>query len=590
MMRRISLLFVFAFFVFPLFVFAQNAGEEAAKEKLRQETGFFDQILNDSKNLRLPENRALIRAKIGSFIWQTDEKRARAFFQEAVSDLLTAQTEAENAKGNKQFLNNLIYGQSPRWEILYAIGSRDAEFALDAMLKTRPTRVAQAILTINGDDQSISRQFAKNEIQFEQRLIAMAAEQSPQNAAKLLRESLKKDVTYDAFNLLKKIYQTEPETANQLAEEVGRKLVDTKLDENNQDSSLIQYFLSEFGRERTLEDKAPKVSDQLLRELTEKILKFMLRPNATSYYSNSEALKVIEKIFPAAVAQLKQKQARFENQNQGAQYQNYNKLMQRDADAAELLNEAEKFPRNYRNEIYRRAAEKTAQDGNVAEAQKIIISNLSDEEAERYLSQLNYTLASQAISQGKFEEANGLINQMSDENARLNAFVYLATSIYQKNPKDNQKWASSVLDQAFSLIPDAPEKLSDMNNLLSLVSGYAVVEPEQAFRKIDALIAPLNEYAEASAVIAKYNDYGNFRQGEFQIGGGNASLGVYNLPNVLQTLKAKDFARTIEFTNRISRPDVRIGLQIQLLDFNLPFTSSKSNFVILDSINMKRMH
>lgn len=590
MMQRLSLLYVFALFAFPLFVFTQNVDEEAAKEKLRQETVFLEQILNDSKNLRLPENRALVRAKVGSFLWQTDEKRARAFFQEAIGDLLTAQTEAENEKGNKQYLNNLIYGQSPRWEILYAIASRDAEFALDAMMKTRSSRIAQAISNIDADTQLITRQFAKNEIQAEQRLISMAAEQNPQNAVRLLRESLKKDVTYETLNLLRKIHEKDAEIANQLAEEAARKLLDAKLDENNQDSSLIQYFLSEFGRERTPEDKAPKISDMLLRELAEKTLKFMLRPNAASYYSNSEALKVIEKIFPAEVALVKQKQAKFENQNQGGQYQNYNKLMERDASAAELLGEAEKFPRSYRNEIYRRAAEKIAQSGNIIEAQKIITSNLSDDEAETYLSQLNYNLASQAVSQGKFEEANGLINQMTDENARLNALVYLATNIYHKNPRDNQKRASSVLDQAFSLIPGTLEKLSDMNNLLNVASGYAVVEPEESFRQISSLIAPLNEYAEASAITSKYNGYGNFRRGEFQIGDGNTSLGVYNLPNVLQTLKIKDFARAIEFTNRISRPDVRIGLQLQLLDFNLPATRSRTNFVILDGINMKSRH
>lgn len=564
-------LFVFALFIFPFSVFAQN-NDEAVKEKLRQETALLEQILADVKNLRLPENRAFIYAKVGNALWQTNEKRARALFQNSIADLIAAQTEAEAEKGKKEYLNNLIYGQSPRWDILNIIAARDAEFALDALVKTRPAKVAQAISNLTGDNQSPSRQYARSEIQGEQRIIALAVEQSPQRAVKLLRESLKKDVSYETVNLLKKIFQKDPETANQLAEEVGQKLLDTKLNEDNQDSSFIQYFLGEFGQEKTEETATLKVSDRLLRNLAEKIVKFVLRPNATSFYSNPSALKIIEKYFPASTAQIKQKQTKYENQN--GQYQGYNKLMQGDASSEELLNQAEKYPRSYRNEIYRRAAEKTANSGNIAEAQKIITTNLSEEESESYLSQLNYNLATQAISQGKFNEANQYINQMSDEGGRLNTLIYLATSIYQRNPQENQKWAATVLDQARSLVSDTPEKTSEINSLVNVAAAYALIESAQAFRLVESLASPLNEFSEASAVVAKFSDYGgNFRQGEYQISAGNNPLGVYSLTSVLQTLKNKDFDRVIRFTNSFSRIDVRVSLMIQLIDSNFSNSS-----------------
>ncbi len=156
--------FVFALLVFPFSVFAQS-NDEAAKEKLRQETALLEQILTDAKNLRLPENRAFIYAKVGNALWQTDEKRARALFQNSIADLIVAQTEAEAEKGKKEYLNNLIYGQSPRWDILNSIAARDAEFALDALIKTRPARITQAISNLTGDRQSQNHQYAKSEIQ-----------------------------------------------------------------------------------------------------------------------------------------------------------------------------------------------------------------------------------------------------------------------------------------------------------------------------------------------------------------------------------------------------------------------------------------
>jgi hypothetical protein len=58
-------LFIFTIFIFPFFISAQNV-DEAAKEKLRQETVLLERILADAKNLRLPENRAFIYAKVGN--------------------------------------------------------------------------------------------------------------------------------------------------------------------------------------------------------------------------------------------------------------------------------------------------------------------------------------------------------------------------------------------------------------------------------------------------------------------------------------------------------------------------------------------
>jgi hypothetical protein len=577
-MSALRFLFVFALFAFPFSVFAQN-NEEELKEKLRRETALLEQILTDAKNLRLSENRALVFAKVANALWQTDEKRARALFQNSISDLITAQTEAEAEKGNKEYLNNLIYGQAPRWEILQTIGARDAEFALSALVKTRPTKIAQAISNFTGDRQSPSQQYARSEIQGEQRLITLAAEQNPQRAVKLLRESLKKDVSYETVNLLRKIFQKDAETANQLAEEVAQKLLDTKFDDDNPDTGFLQHFVSEFGQEKTSETPTLKISDRLLKDVTEKIIKFALRPNgAPSFYSYPSTLKVVEKFFPASVAQLKKKQAAYENQY--GQSEGYNKLMQGEVSSEELLNQADKYPRSQRNEIYRRAAEKTAQSGNVAEAQKIITTNLSEEESERYLSQLNYSLAHQAISQGKFNEANQFINQIAEESVRLNTLIYLATSIYQKDPKENQKWAATVLDEARSLISNAPEKTSEINSLVTVAAAYATIEPTQAFRLLESLTAPLNEFSEASAVIAKFNNHGNFRQGEYQLNAGNNVFGVYNLTNVLQTLKNKDFDRTMRFVNGFSRLDARVSLQIQLVDWNLPINSVRGIFQV----------
>ncbi|MEJ7861481.1 MAG: hypothetical protein WKF90_07575 [Pyrinomonadaceae bacterium] len=575
MMRRF--LFIFTLFVFPFFVSAQNS-DEATKEKLRQETTLVEQILADAKNLRLPENRAFVYAKVGNALWEKDEKRARALFQNSIADLIAAQMEAEAEKGKKEYLNNLIYGQSPRWEILHAIAGRDAELALEAVLKTRPVKITQAISNLNSDNQSRSQYYAQKEIRNEQSIIAKAIEQNPQRAVKLLRESLKKELSYDIVNQLRKLHQKDPETANELAETVGQNLLATKFDEHRQDTSLLQNFLVEFGHVKTPENAAMlKVPDSLVRDLADKLVKFLLRPSATSFYANSSAIKIVERFFPASVQQIKQKQAKFENQN--GQSESFNKLMNGEASPEELLSQADKYSEHLRNQIYRRAAEKTAQSGNVPEAQKIIAANMSEEESDSYLSQFNSQLASQAVSQGKFNEANQFIDQIKDEDSKLNGLINLATSIYEKTPQENQKWAASVLDQARALVPNMPETISEMNYLAQIAAAYAQIDSSEGFRLIESLTAPLNEYFEASAIVAKFSDYGNFRQGEYQISSNSLPF-AYSLTNVLQKLKSKDFDRTLLFINAFNRLDTRIGLQIQMLDWNISMGNARGTFII----------
>src|SRR5688572_22905453 len=78
---------------------AQDGDEEAKeKEKQRQKLLIAESIVGDIGQLSLEENRALALARLGTSIWQFDEKRARNMFQEAVGELIAAQAAAEASR------------------------------------------------------------------------------------------------------------------------------------------------------------------------------------------------------------------------------------------------------------------------------------------------------------------------------------------------------------------------------------------------------------------------------------------------------------------------------------------------------------
>ncbi len=557
----------FLLFLLSFSAFTQNK-DDSAKEKLERETKLLEQILSDAQNLRLPENRALVFARVGSAYWKTDEKQARKLFQESVSDLMTAQTEAANEKNGKLYFQALIYGQSPRLDIINLIAACDAEWALELLVKTRPVRITEALATLSGDTITTAQQYANNEVTVEQRLISLAAEQNPQTAVKRVRESLKKGATYETLNLLRKIYAKDAETANQLAAEVVEDFLGKDLSKNQQTSEMIGYFIGEFGREKSAEEKSLSVSAKLVRDLELKLVEHWLNPKTSQLYGYWNSYTIIEKMFPDRFAAVKQKQEKLSRQYQTEEGLIYTKLTQSDTSPDELIAQAENFSSGYRNEIYRIAADKYAQNGNLDQAEKILSSNISADDSERYLSQFYANLANQATAQGKFDTANGYANQIPDENQRLTSLIYLATQIFQKDPKENRKSALTVLEQARSLVPNPPENQNNFNGVLYLASAYVEIDPQESFRLIEPLTAPLNELVQANFLLAKFRSYGGYRQGELQMMSGNY-LGVNNLENILKNLKDKDFDRTLQFTNGFIRLETRIKLQMQLIDDNL---------------------
>lgn len=544
----------------------------------RREIEFLQRIIVDSGGLQRPENRAYIYAKVGHILWQTDEKTARKLFQDSINEIITAQNELQDKQDTQGAFQGLIFGQSPRWEILFLIANHDAEFALDAMNKSRPAKISQLIAENSRNKQSRLRHFAATEMQNEQRLIGIEADQNPEGAVKLLRENMKKNVSYETLNLLRKIFQTDAALANSLAEEIGGQFLKTDLVENSDKMGTLSYFLSVFLVQQQKPDgKDLKIPDNLIRDLESRLLDAMLDPKLDYYQNHENNLEYFQKNFPDRYAKLKQRLEERSNTNQTPQQKEYYKLLQSDSSPAELLNQAENFPQNMRREIYRQAASKLAESGNFDRAREVFEENFSEEEADNYISNYAFSRASKAVSQEKFDEVFSLIDQIKYKNQKISLLISMASVIFEKNREENKNRAISILEHARSLLPQTPESESDLNSLSMLAGQFAVIEPEKAFSIIEQLVGPLEELSQASAVIAKYRGYGNYRLGEFQISGGNSSVGVSGFENVLKSLKQKDFDRALRITNNFSRPEIRLSLKVSLIDdssfINLPINN-----------------
>lgn len=560
---RIVLFLALIFSSFP--VFAQKTDDEA-EAKQRRNLALLEQILVDARGLRLPENRAYVSAKAGAVLWKTDQKRARQLFESAIADLIAGQTEAEaERQTSSRNFQALKYGQQPRWTILFMIGNYDAAYALEAMARSRTPRLDRAIVDSRLGEYTTARQYATEESQNEHRLITMAADQDPALAIRQVRESLKRGVNYYTLSLLRKISYKNPDAASSLAADAIRKLMDDDFRNNPQSAETLSNFLAEASRETNREEGVLHISADLAREMADKLLRFWLDKDVTSFYGRS-GMPQAEKYFPDRAARVKQKFDSMEQQNQNSQNAEYNRLMSSEIPLAEMISGAAKMNGYMRTEVYRRAADRMAQSGDMAQAETLLTEHLPQDDAESYIAQLSINRSYQMSGEGKFDEALALIERAPDDHQKINLMINLANAIYGRNPKENGKMAESVLARTRALLPDDPETFEDLMGFFYLAVAYAPFDPAESFRIGESLIPLLNEFDGANATITRLRNNGNFRRGEFHITSGQAAMGVPGLENFVNVLKEKDFDRALQFANAFSRPETRIVLRMQMLD------------------------
>ena len=549
-----------------LAVAAQTDDGKAAEEKQKQQAALLEQIAKDADALRLPENRALVLAKLGDAFWTSDEKRAREFFKNSVNALLAAQAEAEAEKKAAGNLYGLLYGTSPRQEILTMIAARDAEFALDAFYKSRPAKIAEALTTNGAEPKNAeARQYGLNEATFEQTLINKFSEQNPSKALEMFRANLARGVTYESIGLVEKLKAKDLPLANQLAGEIADRFLATDFDKDDAAASLAISFATEYGKKPAPDQKTVKVADQKLRDLAAKVIRKFLASEDGNYLAES-LLPLAEKYTPENVAALKRVKAKFDSENKREDYEAYSKLVEENASPEKLLSEAEKYKDDLKTQIYYAAAEKAAQNGNVAQAKKIISSKLPAEERENYLTQMNAGLIAQALTAGKFDEAALLINQIPAEESRFYYLIELATNVYQKNPAENKRAALGYLAQARDLVRQPTETLEDIAQTTQIAASLAEIDATQAFPLVESLTYQMNEFLDASVIVAKYRGDATVRKNEMIINSYGGVEGLSNLPQILTTLRQKDFARAAAFVNNFQRPEVRVSLELQLIE------------------------
>jgi len=577
--------------LFSITVLAQPE-DEALKERKARLNAILEESLAELQNLRLPENRGVFYARIGNLLWSQDQKRARSLFLNAATELVNAQTYAESKRAINPH-SELLQGGSTRQAILNLIASRDAELALELLVKTRPATVQRAME--NGPEKSRkisnyhqnSAHLVQNESYMEQNFYRLAAEQSPERAVQILKESLSKGLSHETLNQLNRLAEKDPAAATEMASQVVEKLLRSSYTSEEQPNyvniqlthAILSHHISSVqngGGQKLKFDEAG------IRGLAAKYISAYLSEKQVAPHIGANALVIAEKLQPSSVEKIRKLTPNhiYPQHNTSDLDAAYQKLMENDTPIEQMLAAADKFPVNSRRNIYQTASNKLMGQGNWQAAREILTENFDDDDytLTNFDSQLVYNLT----NQGKFAEAERVIDGLTPPN-RVGHLVNLSTAVFHRDQKENKAYASALLEKARQLVNEKPENSNEMGMLMQVVNGYSQIDPVEAIRLYEGLVPKIVELTDAAAVLNGFQLNSNVRDGEFIILHGNPFDQYGGNSSMISSFSRFDFDRTMKLIDSFNRQEMRISFRLLVLDGS-EITSIQSRSGVITSL------
>jgi hypothetical protein len=560
---------------------SQTEKEKVQKELEKRVLIMIDQAVGDAAYLKLPQNKAIVYAIAGDLYWKFDEKRARELFRNSANEIMIGTFEAEKDKKDDDDPYAAVFdfnGSDGRNEILPMIAKHDADLALELLVQTRPAKLAEALaksLQPNAKQDVGYMNFdpdqyrVRQEIALEQRFAVLAAEQNPDKAIKIIKESLAKGISWSVLPLLQKLNKKDEKKAAQLADEVIAKITGTDLTKKKEDLNAAIRFLqyaTDPNASKDTKEKLFKFSEPQLKTIADKLVDTFLQPSNSLDITMGigQAMPSLEKIVPGRMPALKQKQAdslknlppevkRFEKQQ---------KLWNPNSTPEEILAELSKMSNEYEKvSAYEALSYKIAQIDDDARAKKLI-EQIPDEKArenakERYESgKIN-----RAAKDGKLDEAKKLIGNLSKKKTQIEKLVALAMEFHKKGTEEDRETAANLMKDAKKLVNEYPEDEDELNDLMEIVRGYAVVDQKEGFRIFEPIVDQINDYVQASAILSKYNKRDrNFKKGELLMKVNGYSwngLLVFRYIDQIQRLGKADLNRMNTLSDKFQRTDAR---------------------------------
>jgi hypothetical protein len=557
------ILILFAHVGFSQTIETKTESDISAETK-KQAVEFLREAAGEIGNLRTLENRISFSSELAGLMWFQDEREARTMMNAVIGDfkqLVTQYDSQLNALGVEPENNERIYGGllgggdqsdraklmrklmkavSVRQQIASSIAEHDPQLAYD-FFDSSMQLISNA---------KLRAQFEGQDTYFLTRLLKQIAEKDAGKASEFGRKSLAKGVNYEHIELLKKIYEKDADKGAEFAEDIAKKLKETKTERDDYYmlGSFVSLGASNFEKAKK-DKKKTMFTEQMMRDLTDNLGEAILK---SEELRGTEYLDEIEKFAPSRAVQIR---ARINRQAA-------NSASNRSTYAANAVGVAANSAVMAANRV---APPIPGEAGNPGQTE---VS--SQERLAKDLMSLQNKELPKEEREKVVAQARKIITELPDKIAKITALSGLAAQVFKAGDKE---LAAQIMADAQSLVNTQPKNYQDYLEVWILASGYAEGDTEKAFPLLEDTIFRLNTTLAAFIKVAEFIDVSGeiVEDGEVQVGsfGGSmvrdltGGLGMAN--GTLRNLAKTDFAKTRAITNRFEQPELRILAKMLVL-------------------------
>jgi hypothetical protein len=509
-------------------------------------------------NLHAPANRIRAESEVADLLWVRDEKQARTLFNAAIGQLTNQISDLDY--GDADVYNEMQRIYQSRQELLMRIAPHDADLALSALQQTR----------LQGDNRTRygGNTTASNEANLEMMLANVIAAKNPEAALKLARASLSRGVSWNIVSFLSNLYQKDAKSGQTLYKEIVARIKDDNVARNAELANNAWNLMVSF--------QPPRADEDTYRDLMTLMLSHILATNRQTqqgmnvahnmYYQIEQIMPLVEKYAPARAAELSEWSRSVEKTlDPSAQmYQEMRRISEKGT-VDDMLALASKYPPDFQSVLYQNAAWKAINTGDVARAKEIAEKIGDPVQRRQVIDQIDNQAARAAEDGNTVLEARRLANKANTINKKVEVLVQTAMGIASADKKS----ALDLLSEAKTILASAPQSAAELNAQFQLIQAYIRIDPDQAFGLLQPLVVRLNDLVAAAAVLDGV-DYHYLKDGEWVMQGGN-NLGnmITSFDRIIALLGRVDFERTRTLADQIGRPEMRVLMEIDLVQTTL---------------------
>lgn len=564
----IYLIAVATLLTFSTVAHAQKDKETEQRQELEKKTlALLNEIASAGWSLKLPENRLFVMANAADLLWPVDEKRARNLYWDALNSInsiapAVRSTNENPSKADREKIVQAYFSTYRlRQQLLRRIARRDSQLALDMLRATRQVAPRQFVPGFPLPD----------ERGLEQEIAGEVAAHDPAQALQVARQSLAKGLTLELLNLLYQLNQKDSERASQFAGDIITKLQTANI-ATDLAASIIGIQLVESSRTPAAKlvsvasIKVLNLSDEQRRDLVELLTEAALSASANSnlLFEISELTPEIDRFFPERRAPLERKLAIFnETLSKEQRAQNTQNTLIRRGVPEDIIRNAVTLDDNSRMVMYNQAAISAVFRGQTDSFRDFVNKDVSSSgERAKILDFLDAEEITATAGRKQLDNLRNLLPKIRRKEERARAMAELALLLKEKGEDEE---ASTLLDEAATMIKTDLKDDKQTQALLTLLCVYAIVDPAKAFAIAERTVDQANSQISFLMLLDRVVKTGAVKKSEIildQAGILPLDFLLFKYGKGVAALAKADFNRTKALADRFERNELRLMAQL----------------------------